>query len=289
MLRTTGGDCETAVAAAYGSLLQRAGLEGNVYLDRGEFEGGRRAFLRAYGASVIRKAYDKQNRELPPDVRRSLAPPANGALNPVAAPPGYDPSAPGAEAPAFGGADALPATVPGPDGRPIDPRTLSSDPKEAAALAAAHEAGARVAAARRAAAAAGVESRLVTKAEFDAIAARQAEQQSKDLEEDRAVEAFRRQIATLDPLLSLVAAVPWVDRADERRAFAKTAVLDKLEGDGWNVRGAAQRVWNGERSFEALAKGKDAGSAAAIQALLFHAIRNDAQYGSRAGKREDEA
>lgn len=50
---------------------------------------------------------------------------------------------------------------------------------------------------------------------------------------------------------------------------------------GWDIRGAAHRLWRGERELRRLTAGKDAGSQAAIQALLYHAKQFDKQYGPK--------
>lgn len=66
-----------------------------------------------------------------------------------------------------------------------------------------------------------------------------------------------------------------------RLQIIRTQVLDEIEAWGWDVRGAAHRIWRGERDAEALLAGKDSGSANAIKAILFHATANDRKYGGK--------
>lgn len=69
-------------------------------------------------------------------------------------------------------------------------------------------------------------------------------------------------------LLPTLATVPLLARARSAPA-------------GWDIRGPAHRVWRGEREVRALAAGKDAGSQAAIQSLVYHAHKFDEEYGRK--------
>lgn len=50
---------------------------------------------------------------------------------------------------------------------------------------------------------------------------------------------------------------------------------------GWDLRGAALSIWSGERKASRLTRGKDPGSSAAIQSLLFHALKYDTAHGKK--------
>lgn len=50
---------------------------------------------------------------------------------------------------------------------------------------------------------------------------------------------------------------------------------------GFDVRGAVRRIWLGSRDAHMLMMGKDAGSAAAIKQILFHAQQYDDKFGKQ--------
>ena len=50
---------------------------------------------------------------------------------------------------------------------------------------------------------------------------------------------------------------------------------------GWDVRGAVRKIWAGERRLAAVQQDKDAGSRAAIKAILFHAVQHDNNFGKK--------
>ena len=54
---------------------------------------------------------------------------------------------------------------------------------------------------------------------------------------------------------------------------------DELEGMGWDVRGAVQKIWQGGRDVQALAADKDRGSRMAIEAILNHTMGLETQRG----------
>ena len=47
------------------------------------------------------------------------------------------------------------------------------------------------------------------------------------------------------------------------------------------MRGAVRKIWAGERRLAAVQQDKDAGSRAAIKAILFHAVQHDNNFGKK--------
>ncbi|KDD74372.1 hypothetical protein H632_c1362p0 [Helicosporidium sp. ATCC 50920] len=84
----------------------------------------------------------------------------------------------------------------------------------------------------------------------------------------------------LDPLLKLIAALPFLkDLEDQRAVYIRTKVIDALEEHNWDIRGAVHRLWAGERKVEVLTRGKGAHTAAIIEIMLKNTQENDAKYG----------
>ncbi|DBA74212.1 TPA: hypothetical protein ACH3X1_011005 [Trebouxia sp. C0004] len=83
--------------------------------------------------------------------------------------------------------------------------------------------------------------------------------------------AVKAQIQKLEPLLAALAAVPWIDPGAEdgqRVPYIKTAVLDEVEGMGWDIRGGVTRLWAGERDLTDILASKDPGSKIALETVI---------------------
>jgi hypothetical protein len=137
---------------------------------------------------------------------------------------------------------------------------------------------------RARAAAAGFPSQAITEAQFEELEADQdALRKAKEVAQD-AVESLQADLARLDPLLKACAALPWMAHVEgglERSQRVRTEVVDHLEGLDWDIRGPLAKLWAGERSEGVLTRGKEGGSKAAVQALLFHAKLLDIEYGKK--------
>ncbi|KAL6770584.1 hypothetical protein ACKKBF_B31830 [Auxenochlorella protothecoides x Auxenochlorella symbiontica] len=116
------------------------------------------------------------------------------------------------------------------------------------------------------------------------ILSRDSEQpeESAAAKKESAALRWKLRMQQMDPLFGALAALPWVVEVDPEKArHVQTTVLDSLEGDGWDVRGAVHKIWAGARDYKALRVGVDPGSCDAIKAVLEHTRRYDEQYGHK--------
>ncbi|KAL0022488.1 hypothetical protein WJX79_010730 [Trebouxia sp. C0005] len=92
-----------------------------------------------------------------------------------------------------------------------------------------------------------------------------------EAEGDAGLAAVKAQIQKLEPLLAALAAVPWIDPGAEdgqRVPYIKTAVLDEVEGMGWDIRGGVTRIWAGDRDLADILASKDPGSKIALETVI---------------------
>ncbi|KFM26094.1 hypothetical protein F751_6245 [Auxenochlorella protothecoides] len=107
-------------------------------------------------------------------------------------------------------------------------------------------------------------------------------EESAAAKKESAALRWKLRMQQMDPLFGALAALPWVVEVDPEKArHVQTTVLDSLEGDGWDVRGAVHKIWAGARDYKALRVGVDPGSCDAIKAVLEHTRRYDEQYGHK--------
>jgi hypothetical protein len=78
--------------------------------------------------------------------------------------------------------------------------------------------------------------------------------------------------------------VPWLDDGDvderELRGLVAVGLLGTLEEVGWQLRGPLLALWSGERDLDALCAAVGPKEGAALQAILFHMQKLEAEYGS---------
>ncbi|PRW58250.1 T-cell activation mitochondrial [Chlorella sorokiniana] len=139
---------------------------------------------------------------------------------------------------------------------------------------------------RARAAAAGFPSQTITEEQFKEMQEQSdAGRAQRAAEQDELSKALQ-DVEANDKLLQAVAAVPWLMAEGERQDIEKaklvqSRVVDKIEADGYDVRGAARRIWQGQRDLQLLTIGKDVGTALAIKQILFHATVYDRKMGKQ--------
>jgi hypothetical protein len=108
----------------------------------------------------------------------------------------------------------------------------------------------------------------------DAAAAKRAAQV-----QPQAGQSIEKMLLLLNPTLTQLAQVPWM-RDSSKRAYARDKVLPKLEAQGWPLRAACTRLWEGERDMAALSAGVDPNTAVLVNRLLMHTKAFEAANGA---------
>lgn len=117
----------------------------------------------------------------------------------------------------------------------------------------------------------GAPSQMLSEEEFQKLEDSQHEHKKNKWDALDEADDWSEKLQSIDPLFAAVASIPWLPESQkEKISFIKSTVMDELEGLGWDVRGPVARIWKGERSLQSLVDGKDPGTKAAIQSLLYH-------------------